>query len=130
MPGKVQHILCTGNLCTKESMDYLRTLASDIHVVQGDFDEETFPEQKIVTVGAFRIGLSHGHQIVPWGDHDSLALVEERRRRREVVVVVEEEGQNAREKIMVLSNQSEISPEGLMFVSVDCRCNGNWTQTF
>jgi predicted phosphodiesterase len=75
VPGKVQHILCTGNLCTKETMDYLRTLASDIHVVQGDFDEETFPEQKIVTVGSFRIGLCHGHQIVPWGDHDSLAMV-------------------------------------------------------
>lgn len=39
MPGKIQHILCTGNLCTKESFDYLKTLASDVHVVRGDFDE-------------------------------------------------------------------------------------------
>lgn len=39
VPGKIQHILCTGNLCTKESFDYLKTLASDIHVVRGDFDE-------------------------------------------------------------------------------------------
>ena len=37
--GKIQHILCTGNLCTKESFDYLKTLASDVHVVRGDFDE-------------------------------------------------------------------------------------------
>lgn len=36
VPGKIQHILCTGNLCTKESYDYLRTLAGDIHVVRGD----------------------------------------------------------------------------------------------
>lgn len=36
VPGKIQHILCTGNLCTKESYDYLRTLAGDIHVVKGD----------------------------------------------------------------------------------------------
>jgi len=39
VPGRIQHILCTGNLCTKESYDYLKTLASDVHVVRGDFDE-------------------------------------------------------------------------------------------
>jgi len=39
VPGKIQHILCTGNLCTKESVDYLKTLASDVHIVRGDFDE-------------------------------------------------------------------------------------------
>lgn len=39
VPGKIQHILCTGNLCTKESHDYLKTLASDVHIVRGDFDE-------------------------------------------------------------------------------------------
>ena len=39
VPGKIQHILCTGNLCTKESFDYLKTLASDVHVVRGDFEE-------------------------------------------------------------------------------------------
>uniref|UniRef100_A0A7N5K3Q0 Vacuolar protein sorting-associated protein 29-like n=1 Tax=Ailuropoda melanoleuca TaxID=9646 RepID=A0A7N5K3Q0_AILME len=32
VPGKIQHILCTGNLCTKESYDYLKTLAGDVHV--------------------------------------------------------------------------------------------------
>lgn len=39
LPGRIQHILCTGNLCTKDSYDYLKTLASDVHVVRGDFDE-------------------------------------------------------------------------------------------
>ncbi|XP_040459780.1 vacuolar protein sorting-associated protein 29-like isoform X2 [Falco naumanni] len=39
VPGKIQHILCTGNLCTKESYDYLRTLAGDVHVVRGDSEE-------------------------------------------------------------------------------------------
>ncbi|MCL4141958.1 UNVERIFIED_CONTAM: hypothetical protein GTU68_031880, partial [Idotea baltica] len=34
-----------------------------------------YPEQKVVTVGQFKIGLCHGHQIVPWGDPDSLALL-------------------------------------------------------
>lgn len=77
VPGKIQHILCTGNLCTKESVDYLKTLASDVHIVRGDFDENlNYPEQKVVTVGNFRIGLCHGHQVVPWGDTDSLAMVQ------------------------------------------------------
>jgi vacuolar protein sorting-associated protein 29 len=39
VPGRIQHILCTGNLCTKESYDYLKTLASDVLRVRGDFDE-------------------------------------------------------------------------------------------
>jgi len=30
----------------------------------------------VVTVGQFRIGLCHGHQIVPWGDPDALAIVQ------------------------------------------------------
>ena len=35
----------------------------------------SYPDQKVVTVGQFRIGLTHGHQVVPWGDLESLALV-------------------------------------------------------
>jgi vacuolar protein sorting-associated protein 29 len=39
VPNKIQHILCTGNLCTKEIYDYFKSLSSDVHVVRGDFDE-------------------------------------------------------------------------------------------
>lgn len=39
MPGKIQQIICTGNICDKETLDYLRTIAGDIIVVRGDFDE-------------------------------------------------------------------------------------------
>ena len=35
-----------------------------------------YPEQKVVTVGQFRVGLTHGHQVVPWGDTESLAMVQ------------------------------------------------------
>ncbi|CAB4065698.1 VPS29 [Lepeophtheirus salmonis] len=74
--GRIQHILCTGNLCTKESFDYLKTLTNDVHVVRGDFDEGmNWPEQKVVCVGQFKIGLVHGHQIVPWGEAEALAAV-------------------------------------------------------
>ena len=39
------------------------------------FQSTTYPDQKVITVGQFRIGLTHGHQIIPWGDIDSLSLV-------------------------------------------------------
>ncbi|XP_012368342.1 vacuolar protein sorting-associated protein 29-like isoform X2 [Octodon degus] len=42
VPGKIQHILCTGNHCTKESYDRLKTQASDVHIVLGDFDENHY----------------------------------------------------------------------------------------
>ena len=35
----------------------------------------SYPEQKVVTVGQFKIGLTHGHQVVPWGDTEGLAMV-------------------------------------------------------
>ncbi|CAO1408222.1 unnamed protein product [Diamesa hyperborea] len=77
VPGRIHHILVTGNLCTKESYDYLKTLANDVHIVKGDFDDNiTYPEQKVVTVGQFRIGLCHGHQVIPWGNPDSLAIIQ------------------------------------------------------
>eukprot|EP00049_Salpingoeca_infusionum_P002760 m.59507 g.59507 ORF g.59507 m.59507 type:complete len:184 (+) comp11772_c0_seq4:4639-5190(+) len=84
-PGKIQHILCTGNLVSKDTYDYLKTLASDVHVVAGDFDEEPYPEEKQVTIGDFKIGLCHGHKIIPWGDHDALALT---RRKMDVDVLI------------------------------------------
>jgi vacuolar protein sorting-associated protein 29 len=67
---KVHSFSFSGNLCGKDSFDYLKTLATDVHVVRGDFDDANtnWPEQKVVTVGQFKIGLCHGHQIAPWGD--------------------------------------------------------------
>ena len=88
VPGKIQHVLCTGDLCVKEAYDYLRGLCpnpGNVHVVQGVYDEMggahggvAFPETKTVRVGAFTIGLIHGHQIVPWGMSTNSRLCSER----------------------------------------------------
>ncbi|RUO96039.1 vacuolar protein sorting-associated protein 29-like protein [Jimgerdemannia flammicorona] len=108
VPGKIQQILSTGNITDKETYDYLRTIAGDIHVVRGDYDEvgsplptittppflsflpfspihapppptptqyPSWPLSKIVTHGAIRVGVLHGHQVVPWGDVESLSIV-------------------------------------------------------
>jgi vacuolar protein sorting-associated protein 29 len=64
-------------LCTKEAYDYLKTIATDVHVVKGEFDESSaWPETKVVTIEKFRIGLAHGHQVVPWGDRDALGILQ------------------------------------------------------
>jgi predicted phosphodiesterase len=39
VPGKIQQIICTGNVCDKETYEYLRTISPDVHVVKGDYDE-------------------------------------------------------------------------------------------
>jgi predicted phosphodiesterase len=64
VPGKISHILCPGNLCTEAAYDYLRSVCSDVTVTQGDFDESTkWPDTQVVSIGDFRIGLCHGHQV-------------------------------------------------------------------
>ncbi|TKR77909.1 hypothetical protein L596_018799 [Steinernema carpocapsae] len=76
VPNKMQHVLCTGNLTNRDTFDFLKSLASDVHVVKGDYDDTaaTYPESKIITVGSFKIGLIHGHQIVPWGDERAIEM--------------------------------------------------------
>jgi vacuolar protein sorting-associated protein 29 len=76
VPNKMKHILCTGNLCSRQMFDYLKTIAPNVHIVKGNFDDQDFPESKVIEIGAFRIGLIHGHQIIPWGDPESLANVQ------------------------------------------------------
>ena len=77
VPNKMKHVLCTGNIGNKEQLDELKALAPNVHTVRGDFDDDaTLPEFKIITIGQFKIGLIHGHQIVPWGDHSALSMMQ------------------------------------------------------
>jgi len=97
----MQHVVCTGNLGSKEQYHDLRSLAPNIHVVSGDSEYNnsisqqndttaeagvtTFPETRVVQVGAFRIGVIHGHQVLPWGDHLSLGMI---RRKLDVDILI------------------------------------------
>ncbi|KNC71089.1 hypothetical protein SARC_16376, partial [Sphaeroforma arctica JP610] len=76
VPGKIQHVICTGNLCSAPMLSYLKTLANDVHVARGEFDDAQFPDQKVVSIGLFKIGVCNGYQIIPWGDQDSLAALQ------------------------------------------------------
>lgn len=37
--GKIGQIVSTGNVCDKETWDYLRSIAPDVRGVRGDYDE-------------------------------------------------------------------------------------------
>lgn len=75
-PNKVDHILCCGNLCSKSLLEYLKGICADVKLVQGDFDDFDAPEQLTVSIGDIRIGVCHGHQVVPWGDREALAILQ------------------------------------------------------
>jgi len=103
VPNKMQHVLCTGNIGCKEQYDKIKELASNVHVVAGDMEfnapckqpidstvkvsgsTTTFPETRVISVGSFRIGLIHGHQIVPSGSHTALAMM---RRKLDVDILI------------------------------------------
>eukprot|EP00922_Rhytidocystis_sp_ex-Travisia-forbesii_P026699 GHVS01039054.1.p1 GENE.GHVS01039054.1~~GHVS01039054.1.p1 ORF type:complete len:211 (+),score=33.29 GHVS01039054.1:184-816(+) len=64
---KIRHVLCTGNLGSAEIYEQLKQLAGSVHIVRGDMDNRVdLPEYKVIDIGQFRVGLVHGHQIVPW----------------------------------------------------------------
>jgi len=76
IPNKIQHVLSLGNIGSRESYDWLKSLSNDFHTVKGDFDEGELPEKKVVQIGEFKIGMIHGHQVLPWGDLDALTNVQ------------------------------------------------------
>ena len=77
IPNKIQYVLSLGNNGSRESYDWLRSLSNNFHGVKGDNDEASnLPEVKTVQIGDFKIGLIHGHQVVPCGDAEALANVQ------------------------------------------------------
>lgn len=84
VPNKMQHIICTGNL-SSDTYEELRALAPNLHVAKGDWDMNTsFPETRVVQVGGFRIGVVHGHQVLPHST-DALSIL---RRKLNVDILV------------------------------------------
>lgn len=75
---KIKTVLCTGNVCSMEIVDRLRAIAPNVHIVRGDLDQQVpdLPDSANVTVGHFKVGLVHGHQIVPHGNHAALEAVQ------------------------------------------------------
>jgi vacuolar protein sorting-associated protein 29 len=75
-PGKIGQVVCLGNITDKETYDFLRQTAPDLHIVKGDFDTEasSLALSKVVQHGGLRIGFTHGHTVIPPGDADALLI--------------------------------------------------------
>ena len=75
-PGKIGQIICLGNLKDKETFDYLRQVAPELHLVKGDYDVDApnLALSKVVQHGTMRLGFTHGHTIIPQGDADALLI--------------------------------------------------------
>ncbi|GAA5993439.1 hypothetical protein JCM5350_000093 [Sporobolomyces pararoseus] len=74
VPGKISQILSTGNITDRETWDYLRSVAPDLRGARGDWDETTsLPPSMVVQHGPLKLGVIHGHQVVPLGDPEMLA---------------------------------------------------------
>ncbi|KAF5392879.1 hypothetical protein D9757_000895 [Collybiopsis confluens] len=79
-PGKISQVLCTGNVCDRETMEYLRSIVGgqEISLVRGDYDElPSIPSSLTIahSNGSLRIGLIHGHQSLPLGSLDALSAI-------------------------------------------------------
>ena len=105
IPNKIQHVLSLGNIGSRESYDWLKSLSNDFHSVKGDFDEGDMPEKKVVTIGEFKIGLVHGHQVLPWGNLDALSSVQ-----RELDCDILLSGHTHEVNLKVLDNKLYINP--------------------
>ncbi|GJD09318.1 Vacuolar protein sorting-associated protein 29 [Galdieria sulphuraria] len=66
VPGKIQRVLCTGNLCDKETEEFLKVICPEIQIVKGDMDDvqSEYPERCVTNVGQLSFGLCHGHQLI------------------------------------------------------------------
>jgi vacuolar protein sorting-associated protein 29 len=104
-PNKVQHVLSLGNIGNRETLDWLKSLSNDFHHVKGDFDEGDIPEKKSVQIGDFTIGLIHGHQVLPWGNFESLSNVQ-----RELGCDILLYGHTHKTSIKVKENKLYINP--------------------
>jgi len=76
-PGRFEYVIITGNLCSRDVHDYFRSFTSEVYVTAGEFDDPNkFDETKVIQIEDFKIGITHGHQVVPWADKDALGIVQ------------------------------------------------------
>ncbi|KAJ2553660.1 Vacuolar protein sorting-associated protein 29, partial [Coemansia sp. RSA 1933] len=83
VPGKIDRILCTGNVTDTATLEYLRSISAEVSVARGEFDERgnsssNSSHQHAISVRTedqgLSIGLINGHYLVPGnGDVDTLA---------------------------------------------------------
>ncbi len=67
-------ILCTGDLTSHKTLEYLSTLGA-VKAVRGNMDNIELPEYFIENISGVRLGLIHGDQVYPRGDPTLLSKI-------------------------------------------------------
>jgi putative phosphoesterase len=72
--GKINKILCTGNLTTRDELNFLKSFCPDIQMVRGEFDDDDLPDvdQIVDSVSGFNIGVVSGYTLIPGNDKAKL----------------------------------------------------------
>jgi len=78
-PGKITQVLSTGNICDRETYEWLAGIVGGmggVKGVRGGWDENpALPPSLVVSHPPLRIGVIQGHQAVPLGDTDALSSI-------------------------------------------------------
>jgi vacuolar protein sorting-associated protein 29 len=120
LPGRMQHVFCTGNLgsSTATLMDELKLLAPHFYMTCGDYDlmyiddkvpihihsNDSFSETHVIQIGSWKIGMIHGHQIIPYCP-ESLARIQ-----RTLHVDILITGDTHHSEVTLYSNYCHINP--------------------
>ncbi|MCY0868300.1 MAG: YfcE family phosphodiesterase [Desulfurococcus sp.] len=69
------YVLFTGDLTSKDILEWLRTLGSEIRVVRGNMDYLPLPRRQVLEIENLKIGIVHGDGVYPRGDAAGLARI-------------------------------------------------------
>jgi vacuolar protein sorting-associated protein 29 len=119
VPGRINKVFLTGNATSAEVITYLKTFCSDVQCTAGDMDDydSTLPEMITAEVGDLKFGMLHGHQVVPWGDKEALAMTQ---RKLDVDVLIS--GHTHSQKHFELDGKLFVNPGSITgaFSTVEC----------
>ncbi|QPG76438.1 hypothetical protein FOA43_003827 [Brettanomyces nanus] len=67
--GKILQVLCTGNVTSPSSIQFLKSLSPDFQMVKGEQDKDlSLPLSLVFTYDKLKVGLIDGFEIVPKSD--------------------------------------------------------------
>ncbi|EPX73928.1 retromer complex subunit Vps29 [Schizosaccharomyces octosporus yFS286] len=76
IPGKINQIICLGNLTSPSIYDYLKHVCADLKLVRGAYDiDSKSPIAGKLTLGSFKVAYTSGHLLVPQDSPEALSIL-------------------------------------------------------
>ena len=120
VPNKMQHIICTGNVGPAQYQELCGLVPNgSVYVSAGDYDTQEFPDCRVVQVGQFKIGIMHGHQMVPYNCQDAKS-----RMRRKLNVDIFVSGHTHQNEVVLQDGYYHINPVSIHIHIYVCTVDG------